>query len=95
MAKSARATRLKVNRQALRSRVFRPVEDARTERLSAKLLELAAQPKPREAERMEVEDHAEADKAVVDVAVNDDEVDVDGDYISCASRDDLPLLMFS
>jgi hypothetical protein len=47
MAKGARASTKKVNHQKLKSRVFGPVESARTERLSAKLLELASQPKPK------------------------------------------------
>jgi hypothetical protein len=54
MAKSARASRIKKNNQNLKSRVFGPVEAARNERLSKKLLELAQQPKPQQAE-MEVE----------------------------------------
>ena len=47
MAKGARASTKKANNQKLKSRVFGPVESARTERLSAKLLELASQPKPK------------------------------------------------
>lgn len=46
MAKSARASKIKTNNSKLKSRVFGPVETARTERLSAKLLELASQPRP-------------------------------------------------
>ena len=46
MAKSARASKIKTNNSKLKSRVFGPIETARTERLSAKLLELASQPKP-------------------------------------------------
>lgn len=46
MAKSLRSSVKKGNKARLRSKVFRPVEDARTERLSAKLLELAAKPNP-------------------------------------------------
>lgn len=38
MAKSARASSKKNNRQALRSKVFQPVVDERTERLHAKLM---------------------------------------------------------
>jgi hypothetical protein len=49
MAKGARASTKKANNQKLKSRVFGPVESARTERLSAKLLELASQPKPKPA----------------------------------------------
>ncbi|KAL4950567.1 hypothetical protein BDW69DRAFT_171865 [Aspergillus filifer] len=46
MAKSVRASVQKRNKAKLRSTVFGPAVDARTERLSAKLQELAAQPKP-------------------------------------------------
>lgn len=46
MAKGARASTKKANHQKLKSNVFGPIETARTERLSAKLLELASQPKP-------------------------------------------------
>jgi len=46
MAKSARASKIKTNNSKLKSRVFGPIETARTERLSAKLLELASLPKP-------------------------------------------------
>ncbi|KAL8359841.1 hypothetical protein RB601_007590 [Gaeumannomyces tritici] len=45
MAKSQRASSRKNNNQRLKRNVFGPVEAARTERLSAKLMELAAQPK--------------------------------------------------
>ncbi|PYH77758.1 hypothetical protein BO82DRAFT_368258 [Aspergillus uvarum CBS 121591] len=48
MAKSGRASVIKRNRANLRATVFGPAVDARTERLSAKLQELAAQPKPTE-----------------------------------------------
>lgn len=54
MAKSSRASRIKKNNQALKANVFGPVEAARNERLSAKLMELAQQPKPPKAE-METE----------------------------------------
>jgi hypothetical protein len=47
MAKGARASTNKANNQQLKANVFGPVENARTERLSAKLLELASQPKPK------------------------------------------------
>ncbi|KAI9826800.1 MAG: hypothetical protein M1832_005738 [Thelocarpon impressellum] len=45
MAKGLRSSVKKANRAKLRVRVFGPVEDARTERLSAKLLALASQSK--------------------------------------------------
>ena len=44
MAKGLRSSRNKTNNLKLRSKVFGPVEDARKERLSAKLLELASKP---------------------------------------------------
>ncbi|KAI9923546.1 hypothetical protein MW887_008554 [Aspergillus wentii] len=46
MAKSVRASVSKRNKAKLRATVFGPAVDARTERLSAKLQELASQPKP-------------------------------------------------
>lgn len=54
MAKGLRASVKKNNKSKLRSKVFGPVVDARTERLSAKLLELAQQAKPAKSE-MEVD----------------------------------------
>ena len=59
MAKGARASTIKANNARLKSNVFGPVETARTERLSQKLLELASQPKPR-PETAEVEMEADA-----------------------------------
>ena len=54
MAKSSRSSAVKKNNQRLKKHVFGPIEAARNERLSAKLLELASQPKPPRTE-MEVE----------------------------------------
>ncbi|KAF2421260.1 hypothetical protein EJ08DRAFT_653501 [Tothia fuscella] len=54
MAKGLRASVKKNNRTKLRSKVFGPVVDARTERLSQKLLALAEQPRPSKTE-MEVD----------------------------------------
>lgn len=51
MAKSARSSAIKKNKGALKKRVFGPVESARNDRMSARLLELAKAPK----EKMEVE----------------------------------------
>ncbi|KAK5001241.1 hypothetical protein LTR66_000017 [Elasticomyces elasticus] len=50
MARSARSSVTKKNNAKLKARVFGPVENARTERLSAKLLELAAQAAPLKTE---------------------------------------------
>jgi hypothetical protein len=46
MAKSSRASTIKSNNQRLKKNVFGPVEAARNERLSARLLALAAEAKP-------------------------------------------------
>jgi hypothetical protein len=45
MAKSARASSRKKNNQRKAANIFGPAESVRAERLSAKLLELAKQPK--------------------------------------------------
>lgn len=55
MAKSVRASVSKRNRANLRKKVFGPVVDARTERLAAKLQELASQPKPEHPEKAAME----------------------------------------
>ena len=55
MAKGARASSKKANRIKLRANVFGPVEQARAERLHAKLLETIAQPKPEKTD-METEE---------------------------------------
>ncbi|KAH6653889.1 hypothetical protein BKA67DRAFT_535235 [Truncatella angustata] len=61
MAKSSRASTVKTNNQRLKANVFGPVEQARMERLSAKLLEVAAAPKPPRPEpsEMKIVDKAE------------------------------------
>ncbi|KAF7897984.1 uncharacterized protein EAF01_008950 [Botrytis porri] len=46
MAKGARSSSIKANNSALKAKVFGPVENARAERLNAKLMELISQPKP-------------------------------------------------
>ncbi|KAI4269608.1 MAG: hypothetical protein L6R38_007406 [Xanthoria sp. 2 TBL-2021] len=46
MAKGLRSSVKKANRSRLRSRVFGPVEEARKQRLSAKLLSKAVEPSP-------------------------------------------------
>lgn len=57
MAKGARASTIKANNAKLKRQVFGPIEEARTERLSAKLLELASQPrKPQNDEEPETMD---------------------------------------
>lgn len=55
MAKSARASRVKTNRANIRKKVFGPVEEARLERLSAKLQKVATEPKPIHAGHMDLD----------------------------------------
>lgn len=55
MAKSARASTRKRNNANLRTKVFGPASDARLERLSAKLQEIANAPKPETEKEMEVD----------------------------------------
>ncbi|KAF2114882.1 hypothetical protein BDV96DRAFT_576058 [Lophiotrema nucula] len=55
MAKGLRSSVKKSNRTKLRQRVFGPVEQARTERLHAKLLEAVQQPKPERPAKMEID----------------------------------------
>ncbi|KAJ5783682.1 uncharacterized protein N7518_009359 [Penicillium psychrosexuale] len=65
MAKSVRASVSKRNRANLRKKVFGPLVDARTERLAAKLQELASQPRPEAPvkSKMDLDEAAEAAKA--------------------------------
>lgn len=55
MAKSSRSSVKKNNNQRLKKDVFGPAEAARAERLSAKLLELAKQPKPQKEADMNMD----------------------------------------
>jgi hypothetical protein len=59
MAKSARSSNTKRNNRNLRAKVFGPAHDARTARLSAKLQELAAKPRPTEEKAMDVDEAVE------------------------------------
>ena len=62
MAKSARASVVKKNHRELRRKVFGPVHDARTARLSAKLQELAAQAKPETEKAMDVDGEGDTEE---------------------------------
>ncbi|KAG5982210.1 hypothetical protein E4U55_002193 [Claviceps digitariae] len=73
MAKSARSTTRKQNNRRLYAKVFSPAEAARNERLSAKLLELAKQPKPESSDvNMDADDNAEAEVDAADTAMDVD-----------------------
>jgi hypothetical protein len=73
MAKSARASVVKKNGRNLRAKVFGPVDEARTARLSAKLQELAAKPRPETEKPMDLDEKAPADE-------EDKDENVDGTY---------------
>ncbi|KAJ5279896.1 hypothetical protein N7478_005268 [Penicillium angulare] len=80
MAKSIRASVSKRNRANLRKKVFGPVVDARTERLAAKLQELASQPRPETSAKSEMELKSEetADQdSGAKAAAADEAMDVD------------------
>ncbi|KAK5997424.1 hypothetical protein PT974_02780 [Cladobotryum mycophilum] len=65
MAKGARSSATKANNRRLATNVFGPAEDARRERLSAKLLELAKQPKPESSDadmKLILDDSVDQDK---------------------------------
>ncbi|KAF1981802.1 hypothetical protein K402DRAFT_398198 [Aulographum hederae CBS 113979] len=83
MSKGLRSTIKKQNKSRLRARVFGPVEAARTQRLSAKLVELAAQPKP-ESTKMELDKEnqpkGQEAKASGDVTRQTEDMDVDAEY---------------
>ncbi|PHH52738.1 hypothetical protein CFIMG_008355RA00001 [Ceratocystis fimbriata CBS 114723] len=74
MARSSRSNALKINNRKLKSQVFGPVEDARTQRLSAKLLELAKAPKP--VADVKMDDAAEDQET--EIKKTSDNMDVDG-----------------
>jgi len=71
MAKSARASRMKKNNTALKHKVFGPVEAARNERLSAKLLQLAQQPKKSIKAEVEADRHTHGEHPMVHADAND------------------------
>ncbi|CAI4211445.1 unnamed protein product [Parascedosporium putredinis] len=78
MAKSARASSRKVNNQRLKTNVFGPVESARAERLSAKLMELANQPKPQRDTEMKADDlESNAGEDTAKETAESTEMDVD------------------
>ena len=72
MAKGQRASTVKRNNSALRAK-FAPIYDARTARLSAKLQEIAAQPKPVREETMDVDANEDGSKDQEE----DDDSDID------------------
>lgn len=81
MAKSARSSNTKRNNRNLRAKVFGPAHDARTARLSAKLQEIAAKPRPTDEKAMDVDELAtereEEQDQPIDSHVSED-MDMDG-----------------
>ncbi|KEZ44864.1 hypothetical protein SAPIO_CDS2994 [Scedosporium apiospermum] len=78
MAKSLRSSSRKTNNQRLKSNVFGPAESARLERLSAKLMELASQPKPQKDTEMKADDLESNDGDDSKQVEEATEMDVDG-----------------
>ncbi|KAM5353786.1 hypothetical protein ACJ41O_000436 [Fusarium nematophilum] len=77
MAKSSRSSTRKANNQRLAAKVFGPAEAARAERLSAKLLELAQQPKPESSDvNMNIQED-DADTNAKDDAREETKMEVD------------------
>lgn len=62
---------MKKNNRALKHKVFGPVEAARNERLSAKLLELAQQPKKSTKAEVEVDGHIRGEHPTIHADAND------------------------
>ncbi|KAK3071773.1 hypothetical protein LTR53_008035 [Teratosphaeriaceae sp. CCFEE 6253] len=83
MAKSARSSAIKKNNSGLRKKVFGPVETARRERLNAKLLALAQQPK---ASKPEMEVEPEAPKTADSGSNEEPHMDVDEDLKAAKSK---------
>ncbi|OJJ04601.1 hypothetical protein ASPVEDRAFT_85986 [Aspergillus versicolor CBS 583.65] len=82
MAKSVRASVQKRNKAKLRSTVFGPAVDARTERLSAKLQELASQPKPSDQIKSKAymettEMDKQGENTETDLPTNNEAMDID------------------
>ncbi|KAI2469201.1 hypothetical protein F4781DRAFT_431555 [Annulohypoxylon bovei var. microspora] len=94
MAKSSRSSTRKTNNQRLKAKVFGPIEAARAERLSARLLELAAQPKPPKPESDDIkivdagEEEATIGEDAVAANVNDNVMDIDSVKPTSAKRSD-------
>ncbi|RMX96272.1 hypothetical protein D0868_11269 [Hortaea werneckii] len=80
MAKSSRSSRVKKNNQNLKKKLFGPAEIARSERMNAKLLELAKQQKSQQEMEVEGSDDKDgaANKSEDHDAEDDAEMDVDG-----------------
>ncbi|KAM0428240.1 hypothetical protein ACHAPT_007141 [Fusarium lateritium] len=78
MAKSSRSSTRKANNRRLVANVFGPAEAARAERLSAKLLELAQQPKPESSDvNMNIEEDNEDSNEKEDAQEEVTTMDVD------------------
>ncbi|KAH7308224.1 hypothetical protein B0I35DRAFT_483496 [Stachybotrys elegans] len=86
MAKSSRASTRKSNNHRRAVNVYGPAETARAERLSARLLELAKQPKPEPSE-MKIDEDEEDESKNEDSKGLDTSMDVDSAKPSKARTD--------
>ncbi|KAL1868465.1 hypothetical protein Daus18300_005898 [Diaporthe australafricana] len=86
MAKSQRSSVTKANNQRLKKNVFGPIEAARQQRLSARLLEIASQPKP--VPEKEMKDAAEQDetRTAGDAKPEDTNMEIDQTSKSAKSK---------
>lgn len=87
MAKSKRSSVRKANNQRLAATVFGPAEAARAERLSAKLLELAKQPKPETSDaKMEGKSERQWDTEYLSHVTNETVTIDDADVVEDAAE---------
>lgn len=90
MAKGLRASSKKANRTKLRARVFGPVEQARMERLHAKLLETIQQPKPENSQMDTAEDSKLVASSHICPPANISPANTAAETTTAANEDDLP-----
>lgn len=87
MAKSVRSSTRKRNSAALRAKVFGPAQDARTERLSAKLQALITKPKAEQDTVMSVDDKLNGRESDERVAEGGEDVQ-DEQWMDCDDTGD-------
>jgi hypothetical protein len=90
MAKGLRASSKKANRTKLRARVFGPVEQARMERLHAKLLETVQQPKPENNEMDTAQDSKLVASPSASPTANSRPANTANEPTTATTNDDLP-----
>ncbi|KHJ31092.1 putative glycosylphosphatidylinositol anchor synthesis protein [Erysiphe necator] len=79
MAKGARASTRKSKKAKLRCEIFGPEVTARTARLSAKILEIAAQPKPARCTK-------EIEMEIEDSTKQGEDMEIDSEVLNASTR---------